>query len=303
MPACLPSGRSALPSLSSNASYRPGPQLARTFLTVASSTPSRSVNGLRFGASDTIAPTLRSRLAQPSRRLPMPGANESSTVEWHSAHWMPIDFTLPSASAIAVTPTTALSLSSAMVVAGSSRFDLARLELLLQRVGQRVRVDLQADGQRRLRRDARADAAVLLAGDRLVQPQRVAPERLAAEGVEAERLPPFVQHLLRVARDLGVEACLCRCGSGRFGRRGDGTRRDGEQTGADWHHCECEFVPHDDLPHVRSRGDARGLQRLTSMLARISVRATWCRRTSSRIPQPRAAQAGSRARGAGAPDR
>ena len=42
---------------------------------------SRSVNGLRFGARDTIAPTFRSRLAQPSSRLPMPGANELSTVE------------------------------------------------------------------------------------------------------------------------------------------------------------------------------------------------------------------------------
>jgi hypothetical protein len=68
--------------------------------------------------------------------------------------------------------------------------DLAGLQLFLQRVGQRVRVDLQADGQRRLRRDARADAAVLLAGDRLVQAQRVAPERLAAEGVEAKCLSP-----------------------------------------------------------------------------------------------------------------
>src|SRR5581483_1174318 len=32
--------------------------------------------GLRFGASETMRPTLRSRLAQPSRRLPMPGAKE-----------------------------------------------------------------------------------------------------------------------------------------------------------------------------------------------------------------------------------
>ena len=39
------------------------------------------MNGLRFGARDTIAPTFRSRLAQPSSRLPMPGANELSTVE------------------------------------------------------------------------------------------------------------------------------------------------------------------------------------------------------------------------------
>ena len=48
----------------------------------------------RSGASATIAPTFRSRLAQPSSRWPMPGANESSTVEWQSAHWMPIDVEL-----------------------------------------------------------------------------------------------------------------------------------------------------------------------------------------------------------------
>src|SRR5689334_6660527 len=127
VPACLPSERKALPSLSSSASKRPGPQLARTFLTVSTSTPRSSVNGLRFGASDTIAPTFRSRLAQPSSRWPTPGANESSTVEWHSAHWMPIDFTLPSRSAKAVTPTTALSFRSAIVVAGSSRSTLPAL--------------------------------------------------------------------------------------------------------------------------------------------------------------------------------
>jgi hypothetical protein len=39
------------------------------------------VNGFRFGASDSIAPTFRSRLAQPSSRFPIPGANELSTVQ------------------------------------------------------------------------------------------------------------------------------------------------------------------------------------------------------------------------------
>ena len=41
-----------------------------------------------------MAPTLRSRLGQPSSRWPMPGANESSTVEWQSAQLMPIDLRL-----------------------------------------------------------------------------------------------------------------------------------------------------------------------------------------------------------------
>ena len=85
------------------------------------------MNGLRFGASDTIAPTFRSRLAQPSSRRPMPGANESSTVEWQSAHWIPIDLTLPSGFVKAVTPTTALSFRRAIVVAGSSRSTLPAL--------------------------------------------------------------------------------------------------------------------------------------------------------------------------------
>src|SRR5262249_6557784 len=91
VPACFPSGRNALPSTSSSASYRPGPQAPTAFFTVAASTPSRSVNGFRLGASETMAPTLRSRLAHASSRLPMPGENESSTVEWQNAHWIPID--------------------------------------------------------------------------------------------------------------------------------------------------------------------------------------------------------------------
>src|SRR4051812_44494444 len=75
-----------------------------------------------------IAPTLRSRLGQPSRRYPtlpagIPGAvNELSTVEWQIAHWMPIDFRLllfPSKKP--VRPTTAFNFSKARVVAGSSR--------------------------------------------------------------------------------------------------------------------------------------------------------------------------------------
>ena len=61
-------------------------------------TPSSSATGARFGASEMILPTLRSRLAQPSSRLPMPGANELSTVEWHSEHRIPTPVSLPDAS-------------------------------------------------------------------------------------------------------------------------------------------------------------------------------------------------------------
>jgi hypothetical protein len=47
----------------------PGPQLLNGALLVIA------------GDSAMIAPTFRLRLAQPSRRLPMPGATELSTVE------------------------------------------------------------------------------------------------------------------------------------------------------------------------------------------------------------------------------
>ena len=57
------------------------PQLARTFLTVATSVPRSSLNGERLGASETMAPKFRSRFAQPSKRFPIPGIKESSTVE------------------------------------------------------------------------------------------------------------------------------------------------------------------------------------------------------------------------------
>ena len=57
------------------------------------------------------------------------------------------------------------------------------------------------------------DAAVLLAGDGLVQLERVAPEGLAAEGVVAEGLLALFEHCLRVAGALGIEAFLGGIGS------------------------------------------------------------------------------------------
>ncbi len=42
-----------------------------------------------------MAPTLRSRLAQPSSRCPIPGAKELSTVEWHTAQVIPTERSVP----------------------------------------------------------------------------------------------------------------------------------------------------------------------------------------------------------------
>lgn len=41
------------------------------------------------------------------RRRPIPGAKESSTVEWQNAHWIPTDRSFPRPSRKPVTPTTA----------------------------------------------------------------------------------------------------------------------------------------------------------------------------------------------------
>src|SRR5262249_17655760 len=102
------------PSKLLRGSYLPGPQELSTFLV--------AVSAANAGDSATIAPTLRSRLGQPSRRLPTPGTNELSTVEWHSAQVKPTRVTVsfpPTFSTVPFTPITALSLTSATVVAGS----------------------------------------------------------------------------------------------------------------------------------------------------------------------------------------
>src|SRR3954452_10618227 len=128
--AVLPSGRKPLPSRNSSGLPFPGPQAPRTFLTVAASTPSRSVTGLRFGASDTIAPTFRSRFGQPSSRPPTPGATELLTVEWQTAQVRPTELIRPLWLKCGLTPTTALSLISASVVAGEFRSTLPAFRAL-----------------------------------------------------------------------------------------------------------------------------------------------------------------------------
>ena len=64
-------GPKGLPSRINSASNLPGPQLMRTFRTVASSVLRRSANGLTVGADAMIAPTFRLRFGHPSRRFPM----------------------------------------------------------------------------------------------------------------------------------------------------------------------------------------------------------------------------------------
>ncbi len=206
-----------------------------TLRTVATSTPSRSANGWRFGAIATTAPTLRSRFGQPSRRLPMPFAKESSTVEWHSAHVMPT-LVILSPSNTPFTPTTALARSSSSVVSGLSRLTAPSCSTSTRMRRDLAHVDLQSGLQRLSRRETCSDAALLLAEDRLVQAQALAPEILAAERVVAEGLATFLQHAPRVFLDAAVEvrALLLglhrRIGGHVLGDRGAGKDCEGEES-------------------------------------------------------------------------
>ena len=104
------SGRVVVPLNTRNrGSYLPGPQLRYGVLSVIA------------GDNAMMAPGFNVVLAQPSRRSPMPGANESSTVEWQSAHVMPTFSRVSFGPKVPITPTTALSFNNCTVTAGSLR--------------------------------------------------------------------------------------------------------------------------------------------------------------------------------------
>ena len=94
-----------------------------------------------------ILPGSRSVLAQPSSRLPIPVVSESSTVEWQSAQVIPTFFSRsrPSiSSTVPSTPTTAPSLMSATVTAGSVRSTCPAWIASNQRLGECLDIDFQA---------------------------------------------------------------------------------------------------------------------------------------------------------------
>ena len=129
-----------------------------------------SAIGARLGASETIRPTFRSWFGQPSSRLPIPGANESSTVEWQRAQVMPIELSEPPLSKNALDADDRVQLQERERGRRIVEIDLALLELRLEVPREGIDVDLQAgDGEGRLRADTRADASEGGALDRLVQ--------------------------------------------------------------------------------------------------------------------------------------
>ena len=114
----------------------------------------------------------------------MPGANELSTVEWHSAQVMPtrVSVSLPlTVSTVPLRPTTASSLSSATVVAGLGEARCCRPGCRATTAGGSASASTFKPDRQRGRRIDRGC-------DHLVHAQRVGPVGLVAEGVEAEDL-------------------------------------------------------------------------------------------------------------------
>ena len=74
-----------------------------------------------------IAPTFKSRLAQPSRQRTMPGANSSPTPQWQNERVLPMDIKFFLLSKVPPTPATALSCRSMSVAAKSLKFTLPAL--------------------------------------------------------------------------------------------------------------------------------------------------------------------------------
>ena len=118
------------------------------------------------------------------------------------AQVMPTDSNAPLSVKKPFTPTMALSLSSASVVAGSLEIDLFLLNLAGDIRRDRVLIDLQADLQGRLGTEPRAYAAELLAGNCMVKLQLIAPKSFVAKCVEAKDLPTLVDHAQGVALGL-----------------------------------------------------------------------------------------------------
>src|SRR5690606_16225160 len=113
---------------------------------------------------------------------------------------------------------------------GIAQIDTSAPQGLHELRRERIDVDLQAQPEGRLRADARADAAVIASGDRLVQPQRAAPEIFVAEIVEAEDLAAALQRVEDVLPVNVVEAFRRSVRRLRFdGRRDESACTDRDQ--------------------------------------------------------------------------
>ena len=134
-----------------------------------------------------MAPTSRSRAAQPSRRVPMPGRERivDGRMAQRAGDADAERRRRPSRRRKPRTPTTASSFSSASVVAGLSRSTRPGADAERGQPG-RALTSTFSPTAAPVRAQSRPDAAVLAAGNRLVQAELAAPEGLVSERVAAE---------------------------------------------------------------------------------------------------------------------
>ena len=131
----------------------------------------------------------------------MPGAKESSTVEWHSAHSMPTERRLPSEAKNPFTPTTELSFSRASVTAGSSRSTFPAASASRTAAGSALTSTLSPTESAVFGLTPGPTPPLGCPGDRPVKVQRAAPELLVAERVEPEGLASLAHEVLGVLID------------------------------------------------------------------------------------------------------
>src|SRR5262249_46341433 len=86
--------------------------------------------------------------------------------------------------------------------------DLAATELLAEAARQRVDVDLESHAERGRGVEPLPDAAVLIAGDCLVQMELASPEVLVAEGVVTEYLRALLDELAGIVGDDVVDVAI-----------------------------------------------------------------------------------------------
>src|SRR5262249_45861703 len=114
---------------------------------------------------------------------------------------MPIDLMLPALSKMPVTPTTALSLSSASVVAGSSRFTRPCFRSDFSCPGSASESTFNPTASAVFGLTPGPAPAVGRPGDRLMQMQRVPPPGFIPECIEAEDLSAHIDRRLRLIVD------------------------------------------------------------------------------------------------------
>ena len=142
----------------------------------------------------------------------MPASKESSTSEWQSAQVMPTELRRrPLSSKNPRTPTTALSLSSASVVAGLVRSTRPCFSIVRSCGGSASTSTFRPSASAASGLSPSPTPPFARPGDGLVQTQGLAPEGFVAEGVVPEDAPPVDERAFRGQFEARVDALAGDC--------------------------------------------------------------------------------------------